>query len=166
MRFYSDWIHCDLVVQISSFLLSVCHKNVEHGYAGTLWYCRRCRLRVAHVPCMAYAPARCKSELECRGSVLIYEFRVSCIASMVSVFWFFETHVPAFVWAIASSLRGSVISAQKKLENAFGQTSSLDVQARAYLALSSFSESCDLLYRYGIVKPSATCRYLSDQACF
>ena len=30
----------------------------------------------------------------------LYEFAVSCIASMCSIYWFFETHVPPFAWAI------------------------------------------------------------------
>tara|TARA_B100000963_G_scaffold361328_1_gene396187 strand:- start:3266 stop:3526 length:261 start_codon:yes stop_codon:yes gene_type:complete len=30
----------------------------------------------------------------------LYEFAVSCVASIVAIYWFFETHIPAYVWAL------------------------------------------------------------------
>ena len=101
MRFYSDWIHAVWIYKLVDFYYPFATKTwntvtlVLYGVVGGADYALR-MYPVWHTRLHAV-----NQSLNVADRFSIYEFVVSCIASMVSVFWFFETHVPPFVWAIA-----------------------------------------------------------------
>ena len=101
MRFYSDWIHSIWLYKLVDYYYPFSSKTwntvtlVLYGIVGGADYALR-MYPVWHTRLHAV-----NQSLAVADRFSIYEFVVSCIASMVSVFWFFQTHVPPFVWGIA-----------------------------------------------------------------
>ena len=101
MRFYSDWIHAVWIYKLVGFYYPFTTKTwntvtlVLYGVVGGADYALR-MYPVWHTRLHAV-----NQSLAVADRFSLYEFVVSCIASMVSVYWFFQTHVPPFVWGIA-----------------------------------------------------------------
>jgi hypothetical protein len=104
MRFYSDWVHSIWLYKIVDFYYPFSSKTwntvtlVLYGIVGGADYALR-MFPVWHTRLHAV-----NENLSVADRFSLYEFAVSCIASMVSAYWFFETHVPPLVWAIALAL--------------------------------------------------------------
>ena len=100
MRFYSNWIHCVWLYKLVDFYYPFATTTwntvtlVLYGIVGGCDYALR-MYPVWHTRLHAV-----NESLNVADRFSLYEFGVSCIASMVSVYWFFETQVPPFVWAI------------------------------------------------------------------
>ena len=101
MRFYSDWIHAVWIYKLVDFYYPFATKTwntvtlVLYGVVGGADYALR-MYPVWHTRLHAV-----NQSLNVADRFSIYEFVVSMVASMVSVFWFFETNVPPLVWGIA-----------------------------------------------------------------
>lgn len=104
MRFYSDWVHAIWLYKIVDFYYPFASKTwntvtlVLYGIVGGADYALR-MFPVWHTRLHAV-----NESLSVADRFSLYEFAVSCIASMVSAYWFFESHVPPFVWGIALAL--------------------------------------------------------------
>ena len=104
MRFYSDWVHSIWLYKIVDFYYPFSSKTwntvtlVLYGIVGGADYALR-MFPVWHTRLHAV-----NENLSVADRFSLYEFAVSCIASMVSAYWFFATHVPPLVWAIALAL--------------------------------------------------------------
>ena len=104
MRFHSNWIHVIWLYKLVDFYYPFATAMwntvtlVLYGIVGGCDYALR-MYPVWHTRLHAV-----NESLSVADRFSLYEFAVSMVASMVSVFWFFETHVPPFVWAIALAL--------------------------------------------------------------
>lgn len=101
MRFYSDWIHAIWLYKLVNFYYPFSTKTLNtvtlvlYGIVGGCDYALR-MYPVWHTRLHAV-----NESLAVADRFSLYEFAVSMVASMVSVFWFFKTHVPPLVWGIA-----------------------------------------------------------------
>ena len=100
MRFYSNWIHAIWLYKLIDFYYPFATKNwnlvtlVLYGIVGGCDYALR-MYPVWHTRLHAV-----NENENVADRFSLYEFIVSCIASMVSIFWFLETEIPAYVWVI------------------------------------------------------------------
>ena len=100
MRFYSNWIHAIWLYKLVDFYYPFATKNWNtvtlflYGVVGGCDYALR-MFPVWHTRLHAV-----NESLSVADRFSLYEFTVSFVASVVSVFWFFETHIPVYVWAI------------------------------------------------------------------
>ena len=101
MRFYSNWVNAIWLYKFVDYHYPFATKTwntvtlVLYGVVGGADYALR-MYPVWHTRLHAV-----NESLSVADRFSIYEFTVSCIASMVSAYWFFQTHVPPFVWGIA-----------------------------------------------------------------
>ena len=99
MRFYSDWIH---VIWLYKLV------NVYYPFATKTWntvtlflygIVGGCDYAIRMYPVWHNRLHAVNENLNVADRFSVYEFLVSTLASVCSVYWFFETHIPAYVWA-------------------------------------------------------------------
>ena len=100
MRFYSDWIHALWLYKLVDVYYPFATKTwntvtlVLYGIVGGCDYALR-MYPIWHTRLHAV-----NENLNVADRFSVYEFAVSCVASIASGFWFFDTHLPAYSWVI------------------------------------------------------------------
>ena len=100
MRFYSNWIHAIWLYKLVDVYYPFSSKTwntvtlVLYGIVGGCDYAIR-MYPVWHTRLHAV-----NENQNVADRFSIYEFAVSCVASMCSIYWFLDNYVPPYVWAI------------------------------------------------------------------